>query len=223
MSKLFNKIPIDSEKEIIRKVREGETTLFEVLVRRCNDVLYKIGRIYGFNHHDATDLVQDAHLTAFNELSSFEGLSAYRTWICKIMIRKCLYKLGHGASRFEVPVSGFATSAEPIYGSRKMEEGELKIQNQELARILENSITSLPLPYRAVFVLREIEGLSVAETAELLGLTVVNVKVRLNRAKVMLRKLLEQFYSSTDLFELKLPHCDAITQGVFDQISEQVQ
>jgi RNA polymerase sigma-70 factor (ECF subfamily) len=219
MDKLSNKIHIDNEKEIIRKVLEGETTIFEILVRRTNSVLYKIGRTYGFNHQDAEDLVQETHITAFNELDSFQGLSSYKTWVSRIMIHKCLYKLNHGYSKNEVSAKGFSDSDEDLHHTSR-QDPHSKIQNHELSRILEASIQALPLPYKTVFVLRQVEGFSVSETADLLNITPVNVKVRLNRAKVMLRKLLEQYYTSTDLFELTLPYCDEIVDNVFGGIKE---
>ena len=222
MDKLFNKVHIDSEQEIIRKVLEGETTLFEILVRRTNSVLYKIGRTYGFNHQDAEDLVQETHITAFNELAHFQGLSSYKTWVSRIMLHKCLYKVKHGYFKKEVSAQHLTDSDKALHSAGKRDLQQ-KIQNQELARILEASIQALPLPYKTVFVLRQIEGFSVSETADLLDITPQNVKVRLNRAKVMLRKQLEQFYSATDLFELTLPYCDEIVEEVFEAIKEPAQ
>jgi RNA polymerase sigma-70 factor (ECF subfamily) len=92
--------------------------------------------------------------------------------------------------------------------------------NKELAKVLEESLQALPLIYRNVFVLREIEGFSVAETAELMNITPVNVKVRLNRAKVLLQKQLEGYYSSADIYEFHLRYCDKIVEGVFQRIEQ---
>ena len=98
------------------------------------------------------------------------------------------------------------------------ESTEKKIIAKEFSKVLENCLQQLPLDYRAVFVLRELEGFNVAETAELLNITPVNVRVRLNRAKVMLQKQLESFYSSLDLYDFNLVHCDNIVNAVFARI-----
>ena len=99
------------------------------------------------------------------------------------------------------------------------QDTERIVVNKELAKILEESLQHLPMPYRSVFLLREIEGFSVAETAELLNITQVNVKVRTNRAKAMLQKQLEKFYSSMELYEFHLTYCDKIVKKVFEQIA----
>ncbi|HEY0356215.1 MAG TPA: sigma factor-like helix-turn-helix DNA-binding protein, partial [Flavisolibacter sp.] len=92
------------------------------------------------------------------------------------------------------------------------------LAKKELSGMIEFSLQQLPLMYRMVFVLREMEGFNVAETAELLSISTVNVKVRLNRAKAMLQKQLEKLYSSAELYEFNLVYCDGMVQRVFDRI-----
>ena len=96
---------------------------------------------------------------------------------------------------------------------------EEKMINRELATVLENSLQRLPLLYRTVFILREMEGFSVAETAELLGITPVNVKVRLKRARVLLQQKIEQVYTHQDIYSFNLVYCDAIVHQVFTRIN----
>lgn len=209
-----------TDDELIDRVLNGERALFELLVRRHNEVLYKIARSYGFNHQDAQDLLQDAHVTAYMQLSHFAHRASYKTWLCKILIHKCLYKLHYGHFKNEVPDStAIQQQMQTVYTSPT----EKKVMNRELSKVLEDSILKLALPYRTVFILREIEGFSVAETAELLGITAINVKVRLNRAKVMLQKLLEQVYCTADLFEFNAIYCDAVVRNVFQQINDKEQ
>jgi RNA polymerase sigma-70 factor (ECF subfamily) len=107
-----------------------------------------------------------------------------------------------------------------MYVSTKENQTENVLLNHELASVLEKSLQSIPVMYRTVFVLREVEGFSVAETAELLEITQVNVKVRLNRAKTLLQKQVEQFYSRTEIYSFNLIYCDAIVHKVFERISE---
>lgn len=209
-----------TDDELIAKIINGEKALFEILVRRHNDVLYKIARSYGFNHQDAQDLLQEAHVAAYMQLSHFAHRASYKTWLCKILIHKCLYKLHYGYAKNEVPDSPvIQEEIQPQYTSPT----ERKVMNHELSKVLEESILKLALPYRTVFVLREIEGFNVAETAGLLGITDINVKVRLSRAKVMLQKLLEQIYCTADLFEFNAIYCDAVVHNVFQQINEKEQ
>ena len=95
---------------------------------------------------------------------------------------------------------------------------EKVLLNKELSNVLEKSLTGIPEIYRMVFVLREVEGFSVAETAELLDITPINVKVRLNRAKTLLQKEIEQFYCQADLYSFNLIYCDAVVHNVFGRI-----
>ena len=92
--------------------------------------------------------------------------------------------------------------------------------NKELGRVLENAIHEIPEDYRLVFTLRELNGLSVAETAESLEISENNVKVRLNRAKTMLRSEIEKMYSPQEIFEFNLVYCDGIVKKVMEKINE---
>src|SRR5437870_3189951 len=175
-----NLIQETDEKVIIAKIVDGEKALFEVLIRRTNSTLYKIARMYGFNHEDSEDLMQEAHVSAFQHLNSFAYRSSYKTWISKIMIHKCLYKLKFGYQAKEINEI-INDNAQPMHTSVVNSSTDYTVNNNELSKILENCIQHLPLIYRSVFLLREIEGYSVAESAELLGISEVNVKVRLNR------------------------------------------
>lgn len=207
-----------SEKEIIEKILNGEKALFEVLIRRTNAVLYKIGRMYGFNHQDSEDLMQETHLAAYLNLHSFGYRASYKTWISKIMIHKCQYKLKYGYAVKEIPgTDKIQENTLPMHSSGQRNT-QTAIANNELASIIENSVRELPLNYRTVFVLREMEGYSVAETAALLGLTEVNVKVRLNRARAMMQKELEKVYTRTEIYTFHLSYCDQITERVMKQI-----
>jgi RNA polymerase sigma-70 factor (ECF subfamily) len=102
--------------------------------------------------------------------------------------------------------------------SSKQQNTETQVLNKELSLILEKSLEKIPVHYRAVFILREVEGLNVAETAEMLDLTPVNVKVRLNRAKNLLQKELEKYYSKAQLYEFNLVYCDSVVENVFRAI-----
>jgi RNA polymerase sigma factor (sigma-70 family) len=208
-----------SEEEIISKILDGEHALFEVLIRRYNAILYKIARSYDFNHEEAKDLLQETHIAAYQNLGKFESRSSYKTWIAKIMVNKCLYKLSYGSSKYEVPDHITDENFQPMFSSKK-QATEADVLNKELSVILEKSLEKVPVHYRTVFILREVEGLSVAETAEMLNLTQVNVKVRLNRAKNLLQKELERYYSKAQLYDFNLIYCDSVVKNVFYAIDK---
>ena len=208
-----------SEAEIIRKILDGEMALFEILIRRYNAILYKIARSYDFDHEEAKDLLQETHIAAYQNLKKFESRSSYKTWIAKIMVNKCLYKLSYGSGKYEVTHPIVDENAQPMFSSKK-QATEANVLNNELSHILEKSLEKIPVHYRTVFILREVEGFSVAETAEMLNLTVVNVKVRLNRAKTLLQKELEKYYSKAQLYEFNLIYCDSVVKNVFDAIEK---
>jgi RNA polymerase sigma-70 factor (ECF subfamily) len=211
---------VNSDDIVIEKILGGDIALFEVLIRRYNSVLYRIARSHGFNHQDAQDLMQDTHVIAYTQLSKFEGRASYKTWISRIMINKCLYKLKYGYFKNEFPselVHGLNTDSMPEKAQANQTENTLL--NRELSTVLEKSIQNIPVMYRTVFILREVEGFSVFETAELLDITSTNVKVRLNRAKALLRSEIEGFYTRTELFSFNLIYCDAMVYRVFDKIN----
>lgn len=214
MEALHVKIGLSSDQEIIRKILDGETALFEVLIRRYNSVLYKIARSYGMNHEDAEDMMQEAHFSAYTQLHAFREEASYKTWLTKILLHKCYHKRNTGPQKFtwtdRIP--------EESQSIRNKQDTEKQVLNKELAIVLEKALMQLPMIYRTVFVLREMEGFSIAETAKLLNISETNVKVRLNRAKALLQKGIEKFYSSSELFEFNLIYCDAVVKRVFDRI-----
>lgn len=219
MLKIPGPIEVNTDQTIISKILAGDVALFEVLIRRYNPVLYKIARSYGFNHQDAEDLMQDTHVSAYTELSKFKGLSSYKTWTSRIMINKCLYKLKYGYFKNEYPSEQINDlNIRPMYSWEKDYQTEDVLLNRELIAVLERSIQSIPVLYRTVFVLREVEGFSVAETAELLNISNVNVKVRLNRAKALLQKQIQAFYTNAEVYSFNLVYCDAIVRKVFEKI-----
>ena len=210
------------EEELIKKIVDGDKTLFEVLIRRYNSVLYKLARCYGFNHQDAEDIMQETHVSAYTNLKNFQHKASYKTWVSKILIHKCVYKLSYGYFKNEHPSTNeMNDQAKPVFNQCRMGTEKI-ILNKELSKVLEKSLEEIPLTYRTVFILREVEGFSTNETAELMNSTPVNVKVRLNRAKTLLQKKLEGFYSSTDIYEFNAIFCDALVKRVINQIEKTI-
>lgn len=207
------------DSEIVSKIKAGEKNLFEILIRRHNGALYKVGRSFGFAHDDVQDLMQEAHIAAYLNLEKFESRSAYKTWLIRIMLNKCYHWTMGNAHKSKPAFSEVSHTGEVNFTEKSpSSDGHREVLNRELGRVLEECIEQLAPEYRTVFVLRELEGLNVHETAEVMSITEANVKVRLNRAKSMLRKKLESWYPKAAVYEFNLIYCDQMVKRVFERI-----
>lgn len=207
-----------TDTEAIQKILDGDIALFELLIRRYNPVLYKTGRSYGYNHDDVEDIMQECFISAYTHLPGFRGQASFQTWIIKIMLNHCYQKKQKFS--FKNEITGHRMTDEthiPMFSNST--DTYKTIANRELSHIIERAVEEIPLDYRLVFSMREVNGLSVAETAEALGISESNVKVRLNRAKGMLRRQIEKMYSAEDIFEFNLVYCDAIVNRVMAKIT----
>lgn len=213
--KQFEKL---TETEIIDRILKGEKSLYELIVRRFNPYLYKIGRSYNYNHEDTQDLMQDTYIDAFKSLAQFENRANFKTWIIRIMMNNCYRKREKSSFKNEI-MQDVNEHATPMFTNRNNDTVKI-IQNRELGHIIEEALVKIPMDYRMVFSLREINGLNVSETAEMLNISEVNVKVRLNRARTMLRSEIENAYSANELFEFNLIYCDAMVENVMKKINE---
>ncbi|HUP11623.1 MAG TPA: sigma-70 family RNA polymerase sigma factor [Niastella sp.] len=209
-----------TDAEVVTDVLAGNTALFEILIRRYNPFLYKIGRSYGFNHHDTEDLMQEAFVSSYVNLKQFAGRSSFKTWIVKIMLNQCYHKARKHSYQKEKATELLPDNASLMFSQDSHNDNGKSIINSELKKIIEACLQRLPLDYRTTFTLRELTGLSVTETAEVMHTTVSNVKVRLNRAKGMLRKEIEKAYTPEDIYEFNLVYCDRMVDAVMKNIYE---
>lgn len=205
-----------SEQELIERILNGEKKLYEIIVRRFNPYLYKIGRSYNFSHEDTEDLMQDSFVDAYKNLSQFEARSGFKTWLIRIMLNNCFRKKSKSSFKNET-MKEITDSDRPLYAQSGEDTANL-VSRRELNSIIETAIAELPHEYRMVFSLREINGCSVAETAELLNISEANVKVRLNRAKTMLRNNIENDFIGENIFEFNLVYCSAMVNRVMNEI-----
>ena len=204
--------------EVIQKILKGEIALFEILIRRYNSPLYKTGRSYNFNHEDTQDLMQDTWIEAYSNISKFENRSSFKTWIIKIMLNKCFKKKQKFSFKNEITAE-INDKSMPMFSDQQHTDANKIILNRELSNVIENALNRVPEDYRLVFSLREMSGLNVKETAEALAITEANVKVRLNRAKAMLRQEIEKSYNADEIYEFNLVYCDAIVHRVMNKIT----
>ncbi|MEO6682707.1 MAG: sigma-70 family RNA polymerase sigma factor [Ginsengibacter sp.] len=205
-----------SDTDIIDRVIDGDTRLYEVIVKKYNPFLYRIGRAYGFWEQDVRDIMQETYVNAFRNLSKFKRESTFKTWLTRIMLNNCYHIKQKFSKRNEVSADSLEYSQKVYLTSETMEQR--KTVNKELGSILEKAIQNLPEKYKLVFTLRELNACSILETSDALGISSGNVKVRLSRAKALLRGEIEKVYSPEDIFELNLIYCDGIVEKVMKEI-----
>ena len=208
---------------LIARILGGEQEYFELLIRRYNGTLYKVGRSYGFGHATVQDLMQDTYVAAYQALGKFEERAAFKTWLIRIMLNHC-YHWGRKAAHQPQPLSAAASMNEaPESRHSPSTDGQHEILNRELGAVLEQCIQALPPDYRLVFVLRELEGLSSQETAQAVDTTETNVNARLSRAKGLLRRQLESWYPRAAVYAFNLIYCDEMVARVFRHLGEPPQ
>jgi RNA polymerase sigma-70 factor, ECF subfamily len=176
-----------SDAEVVRRVIAGEPALFEVLMRRYNQRVYRAVRSLLRDERECEDAMQQAWLSAYSHLTQFQGASAFSTWLTRIALNEALARLRQ-RSRF-TPMEQIANDEEDDMRT-PAHDPERRASDRELGRMVEEAVDELPELYRSVFVLREVEGLSTAEAATCLGVSDDVVKVRLHRARLALRDAL---------------------------------
>jgi RNA polymerase sigma-70 factor, ECF subfamily len=209
-----------SDEEVVARVKSGETALYEILMRRYNQRLFRIARSIVRNDDEAEDVMQHAYVQAFTSLHQFAGRAQFSTWLTKIAVYEAYRRTRrNGFStvtplRTQVDDMNKVTSIDP--------NPEQQTLSVETNAILEQAIDALPGIYRSVFVLREIEALSTDETAECLDISSKNVKVRLLRARRMLRSELYARVGAgaVHAFQFMGIRCDRVVRNVLSAISQ---
>jgi len=209
-----------SDEDLAARIQQGETALFEVLMRRHNQRIYRAVRsIVG--DAEAEDVMQQAYLNAFRHLDQFAGRAKLSTWLTRIAVHEALSRVRRErpASLDEPDAEGLTT---PMDALRSVEpDPEQSLLHQESAALLESAVTSLPESFRAVFMLREIEGLSTAETADSLGLREDTVKTRLHRARRHMREYLvgRLGAAAPAAFPFHAVRCDRVVARVLHELA----
>jgi RNA polymerase sigma factor (sigma-70 family) len=208
---------IISDNEIISRVLQGEKNLYANIVRKYNQRLYRVGMSIINDDAEVEDVMQVAYIKAYENLAKFKYKSGFSTWITRILINESLLRLKKRKQSFN---ANDDVMDNQIYQYHPVDSQTplMNVVNSELKKILENAIRQLPEKYRTVFIMREIENMNVEETRECLDLSEVNVKVRLNRAKTMLKNSLAEYYQKDDILNFHLTRCDRIVENVMKQI-----
>ena len=205
------------DSELIKRILEGEKNLYALIVRKYNQRLYRVGMSIINNEAEVEDVMQTVYLKAYENLEKFQFKSGFSTWLTKILVNESLLFLKRKKQLInrEQKKALYEIELNPA----ELQTPLMKVLNTELKNILESSIRQLPEKFRTVFIMRELEGMNVAETMECLGLSETNVKVRLNRAKIMLREILKDYLKDEEILQLYKTHCDRMVDNVMSKIN----
>src|SRR5207248_2004968 len=164
--------------EVVRRVLEGETALFELIMRRYNQRLYRVTRAILRDDAEAEDVMQDAYVRAYERLSQFARRSQFATWLTRIAIHEALARVQRRKRTDQLGASGWSEENGEVNVATAALNPEEQLSALELGRALESAILAIPEQYRLVLMMRDVEQLNTAETADALDLTEENVKVR---------------------------------------------
>lgn len=201
-----------TDEDVVKRVLDGEVELFEILMRRYNRRLFRIARGFVGSQADAVDVVQEAYVRAYENLAGFRGDAKFATWLTRIAVHEAI-----GLSRrrgAETPVEGFGCIESALAAP------DHEAMNEELGRLLENAVDTLPAPMRSVLLMREVERIPIDEIASALGISVANVRVRLHRSKASLRAVIDRRMGVEirKLYQFAGSHCDALVDAVFARL-----
>jgi RNA polymerase sigma-70 factor (ECF subfamily) len=212
-------LPI-SDDEVVQRVRAGETGLFEVVMRRYNQRLYRVARAIVRDDAEAEDVIQQAYVNAYRHLDQFAGRAMFSTWLTRIAVHEALAR-ARRRGRFDEQErvddrDGDVMDALKAPGP----DPERQAFAGEIRALIESAIETLPEHYRTVFVMRAVEGMSTAESAECLDISEETAKTRLHRARMLLRDTLYQRagIESAAAFSFEAPRCDRVVAAVFEEI-----
>jgi RNA polymerase sigma-70 factor (ECF subfamily) len=209
------------DEEVVQRVRGGETALYEILMRRYNLRVYRVARSILRNDAEAEDVMQEAYVRAFQHLHQFAGKAKFSTWLTKIAVYEALGRIRHRGRDEDLELLSESSLHTMTKVTADSPNPERQTYDRELKMVMECAIDALPQGYRSVFVLRAVEGLSVAETAACLDVGAETVKTRFHRARAFLRKEIHRRAGivAADVFPFHLSRCDRVVETVFKRIA----
>ncbi len=197
-------VALEDERELVERLRGGDAAALGALMGRYADRVYRLAHGITRNEADAEEVVQDVFLTLFRKIETFEGRAALGSWLYRVTTNAALIKRRGKRDKVEVPLEDHLPTFIPD-GHRAGDRGyvltdwsktpEEELLSRETGALLRRAIDDLPDRYRAVLVLRDVEGLSTEEAADALGESVPSVKSRLHRARMALRERVTRFFA----------------------------
>ncbi|TPL13154.1 MULTISPECIES: RNA polymerase sigma factor [unclassified Mesorhizobium] len=206
------------ELRLVARALARDSDAFRKIMKLNNQRLYRLARGMVRNDGEAEDIVQEAYVRAFTNLGTYRGDASLSTWLSRIVINEALGRLRKGRRTVAMPENPEAQIIRfPLNPS---DDPERTMAQRQILGLVERATDSLPDAYRAVFVARVIEGLSIEETADLLGVRPETVKTRLHRARVLLRKALDDEIGPVllDAFPFAGRRCERLTQAVMKRL-----
>jgi RNA polymerase sigma-70 factor (ECF subfamily) len=207
------------DEQVVSQVLAGQTALFEVLMRRYNERLYRAARAILRDEREAEDVMQQAYVNAYSHLRQFDGRSSFATWLTRIAVHEALARARRRGRYTNLDPDDLSPLEFPMRMT-STPDPERQAFARELGALLESAIDRLPDGNREVFMLRQVEGMSTAEVADALGLSDDVVKTRLSRARAALRRdLYERTGQATpETFRFLRPRCDRVVAAVLARI-----
>lgn len=208
------------EAEVIKRILGGEKELYEILVRRNNQKLYRVIRSYLKDDAGIEDVLQNTYIKAYTRLYQFNLESQFSTWLIRIAINESLAELKKKGKVLHLNNYNQNMDNDFVLDipDHKQLNPQEKMAQNETKQLLENAIDQLDIKYKTVYVMKEVEEMSLKEIATALDIGLANVKIRLHRSKEMLKETLYRLSSNTDVFEFGYNRCDRITENVMKRI-----
>lgn len=206
------------DEQVVEQILAGQTALFELLMRRHNERLYRAARAILRDDGEAEDVMQQAYVNAYAHLRQFDARSSFATWLTRIAVNEAITR-GRRRGRYQ-PIGDSETTIRSVSQMRTPDDPEKAAYAREMHSLLETAFDALPDGYRDVFMLRDVEGLSTAETAACLDISEDAAKSRLSRARAMLRQTLFDRLgeAARTSFTFERPRCDRLVAAVLARI-----
>ena len=201
---------------IIEQVLNGDIELFEILMRRYNELLFRTIRSYIDLECDVEDVMQDTYIKAFEKLYQFKNDAMFSTWLIRIGINEALQRKrkAHKVKTIALQQDDTVLQIE----DKNIMNPEHRTMYKESSWFMEKAIDNLPEKYKIVYMLKEVEGMAITEISKCLDLSNSNVKVRLHRARTMLKESILSLTDYTNIFEFGNSKCDRIVANVMEYI-----
>lgn len=196
----------------------GDGGAFQTIIQRCNERLFRIARSVLADDAEAEDVLQETYLRAFTALPGYRGEAALATWLSAITLNEARGRLRRRRRGLEV--AALDDNGLRLVRSAPEPDPEAEAARNESRRLIERAVDTLPTEFRLVFILRDVQGCSVAETSECLGIKAATVRTRLFRARATLRKTLDKTLGEAlkDAFPFKGARCARIAAAVLDRL-----